>query len=236
MIKQHNRVAFVAGATGFVGQALVAELARTGWKTVAHVRADSSKLSVWESDFAAFGASTSSAAWTPAGMREALAECRAHAVFCCIGTTKKRMDLAGSSANSYETVDFGLAKLLAEAAAAAGGVACFVYVSSAGTSPSSRGAYLQWRWRAEEAVRAAGVPYVIARPSVITGERSEARPLEHVAGTVLDGLLGVAGLLGAKLLRDRYRSTDATTLARALARLADDRQALNKTIESELLH
>lgn len=227
---------FVAGATGFVGKALVAAARAAGHRVVAHVRGDSPRLTHWQAHFAALGAEVSSVAWERAAMAAELRRCGPAVVFCCVGTTQKRMGRDGADANSYEAVDYGLTKLLADAARDAGDVQRFVYLSSLGAGPKASGAYLQWRYRAEEAVRASGVAWTIARPSIITGAREERRPAEHWAGVVVDGLLAVAGAVGATTVRERWRSTDDATLARALLRLAFDPAQVGQVVMSEHLH
>lgn len=229
-------VAWVAGATGFVGQAVVKALRAQNIRVIAHVRPDSARLADWRQRFEAEGAEVDVTPWQADALTDTLRRQGVTHVICCVGTTRKRMNQQGEKENSYETVDYGLPKLLATAAHAAGGVQRFVYVSSAGASPRARGAYLQWRWKAEEAVRGSAVPWTIVRPSIIDGERGEERPMERVAARVLDGVLGVVGALGARRLRDRYRSTDDATLARALIRLATDPAAASQTVESENLH
>jgi hypothetical protein len=62
---------------------------------------------------------------------------------------------------------------------------------------------------------------VIARPSIITGERDESRLGEKTAGVFGDGVLAVVGLFGGKNLRARYRSTTPDVLASALIRLGE---------------
>jgi hypothetical protein len=49
----------------------------------------------------------------------------------------------------------------------------------------------------------------------------------------LDGFLALAGALGARTLRDRFRSTTARELARALVRVAFDPRMENRVVESE---
>lgn len=233
--------AFVAGATGLVGRAVVAELRRRAPQgeepvpTFAHVRPDSRQLDSWRQRFQSLGADVDTTPWDADAMAETLRKRGITHVFCCVGTTRKRMQRDGQAANTYEAVDFALPRLLAQAAKAAGTVERFVYLSSAGAGPGASGAYLQWRWKAEEAVRSSGVAWTIARPSIIVGDRDDERPLEDAAAKVLDGLLVAVGALGGAKWRDRYRSTDDETLARALVRLARDPAAANQTCESELL-
>ena len=62
---------------------------------------------------------------------------------------------------------------------------------------------------------------VIARPSLITGDRDETRIGESTAAMVGDGLLAVVGAFGGKKLRARFRSTTADVLASALIRLGE---------------
>ncbi len=228
-------VAFVTGATGFTGKALVADLRKRGITTIAHVRPDSRDLAKWRESFSALGAEVDTTPWDLTAMTATLQRLQVDLAFCCVGTTRSRMKAQGEAANSYEAVDFALPKLLADASAKAGTVTRVVYLSSLGAGPKAQGAYLQWRWKAEEAVRAAGVPWTIARPSIITGQRDEERPSEAFAGTALDGVLGVLGALGAKTLRDRYKSTTDARLAGALARLALDPGAENEVVLSENL-
>ncbi len=226
-------VAFVAGATGFTGKAVVAELRQRGIATVAHVRPDSHDLAKWQAHFAALGAEVDTTPWETSGMAETLRRRGVTLVFCCVGTTRARMKAQGASANSYEAVDYALPKLLAEASAAAGGVTRFVYLSSLGAGPNAQGAYLQWRWKAEEALRASGVPFTLARPSIITGQREEPRPSEAFAGKAADGFLNLLGAFGATTLRDRYKSTTDARLAHALVRLAFDPAMAGQVVLSE---
>jgi uncharacterized protein YbjT (DUF2867 family) len=225
-------VAFVAGATGFTGKALVALLRERGTPAVAHVRPDSRDLQHWQALFAGQGAQVDTAPWQLEAMTQTLKARGVTHVFCCVGTTQARMKAHGAAQNSYEAVDYALPKLLAQAAAAAG-VQRFVYLSSLGAGPNAKGAYLQWRYKAEQAVQAAGVPFTIARPSIITGQRDQPRVAEAVAGKVLDGALGLLGMLGATTLHNRYKSTSDARLAAALLRLALDPALVGQVVLSE---
>jgi uncharacterized protein YbjT (DUF2867 family) len=214
-------VAFVAGATGFVGRAVVSALRRGGVTTIAHVRPDSSRLEEWRKRFADEGARVDASPWEVGALADALRTAAATHVFCLIGTTRGRAKADEVTGNIYEKVDYGLTKLLVDAAVAAGGKPRFVYLSSVGASADATSQYLKWRGRAEDAVRGAGLPWVIARPSFITGAgRDDARPGERIAAGIADGVLGMVGVLGGKKTRARYRSTTPDVLADALVRLA----------------
>jgi NADH dehydrogenase len=69
---------------------------------------------------------------------------------------------------TFERVDAGGTVALVGAAKAAG-VRCLVYMSGAGAAPDAHRHWFRAKWRAEEAVRASGIPYTIFRPSWIYG-------------------------------------------------------------------
>jgi uncharacterized protein YbjT (DUF2867 family) len=234
-------VAFVAGATGYVGQQVVRQLVAAGFRTVAHVRPDSARLSEWWTRFTEMGADPDATPWTVPAMSATLKDLQPRVVFCLVGTTRRRMQSlsrAGRSPDtaSYEAVDYGLTALLAQAAAHAGHAPRFVYLSAMGAGPNPKGAYMRWRTKAEHAVLGSGLPYTIVRPAMITGpDREENRRGERIANSVLDGALGLARSLGFQGPWQRYRSIDAAGLAAVMIRLAMEPQAANHTIEREEL-
>jgi nucleoside-diphosphate-sugar epimerase len=214
-------VAWVAGATGFVGRTVVAKLGARGTKTIAHVRPDSSRVEEWRSTFAASGAETDTTAWDAAALGERLRAAAVTHVFCLIGTTRKKARTDQVEGDIYQAIDVGLTRVLVDAAKAAGTSPRFMYLSSVGASESARSAYLKARGQAERVVTGSGLPYRIARPSIISGPgREDSRPGERAAGVVGDGLLAVVGLFGAKQTRDKYRSTTPDVLANALVEMA----------------
>ena len=158
-------------------------------------------------------------------------------VFCLVGTTKARGQetaKAGGAVDTYATVDYGLTALLAQAASEAGIRPRFVYLSGAGTSRRSIGAYGKWRWKAEEAVRESGLPYTICRASFIVGpDRDDPRPHELLGARVVDGALDAVGRVGLGRVRDRFRSHTNVDLAAGLVRVALDLSAANRTLEPE---
>lgn len=226
-------IAFVAGATGYTGREVVKQLVARGARAVAHVRPDSSSLAAWRERFAALGAEVDTTPWEASAMQSRLTALGPSLVFALLGTTRHRMK---QDQSSYESVDYGLTALLIRAATALEPRPKFIYLSSMGVGPGARGAYLRARQRAEEELAGSGLPYLIARPSFITGEdRDEARPGERAAAAAADGILSALGRLGAARLRDRYRSTDAATLARALVGYALDDGAVDRVLSSDQL-
>ena len=229
--------AFVAGATGYTGRAVVRASARRGAGTLAHVRPDSARLADWTARFRAMGAEVDITPWEPAALTATLRALAPAEVYALLGTTRHRAQGEGLQATeAYERVDYGLTVMLLEAVVATGLRPRFVYLSAAGADRGSGGAYMQARVRAEAAIRASGLSWTIARPSWITGaDRDESRPGERVGAAVTDALMAVAGVLGARRLRARYASTTNEALAAALVRLAADPAAQDRVFESEAL-
>ena len=233
--------AFVAGATGFTGREVVRLLVERGVATVAHVRPDSPRLEEWKGRFSGVGAEVDATAWDETAMKETLLRIRPASLFALLGTTRARMHAAGRAgqdpaSQSYEAVDYGLTALLIEAARETGLTPRVVYLSAAGVKETSRSAYYRARSQAEALLRSSGLPYTIARPSIIAGPgREDDRPLERAGAVIGDRLLSVAGWLGAGKIKARYASTTNVRLANALVRLALDPKAENRIFESEEL-
>lgn len=213
--------AFVLGATGFVGREVVRQLCVRGTKTFAHVRPDSSKLGEWRTTFGELGAEVDTTAWDPVALAARWRELQPAQIYVLIGTTRSRAKADHVQGDIYETVDLGLTKLAVEAARASETKPRIVYLSSVGADATARSAYLRARGKAEEVVKTSGLPWVIARPSVITGERDDSRFGERAAGIVGDSVLAIVGVLGGKQLRARYRSTTPDVLASALIRIGE---------------
>jgi nucleoside-diphosphate-sugar epimerase len=216
-------IAFVAGATGYVGRTVVEQLRIRGVKTIAHVRPSSRKLDEWR---AKLGDDVDTSPWEVAALADAIARRKVTHVFVLIGTTRAQAKADAIDGNPYEAVDYGLTRMLCDAAVKAGTSPRIVYLSSVGTGPGARSPYLKARHKAEEAVRSSGLPWVIARPSFIVGagdgaKRDDGRPLEKAAAVVADGLLAAVGLV-AKGTRARYRSITPETLGDALVRIGLD--------------
>lgn len=215
--------ALVFGATGLTGRHTVEQLVRAGHPAIAHVRPDSPRLSEWQARFTRLGARCDATPWEPSGLRSLLERERPSHVFALLGTTRaraKKEGLGGGSA-AYDAVDVGLTEVLIEAALRQPTPPRLVYLSSVGAESGS-GAYLAARKRIEDRLIASSLPYTIARPSSIVGERDEARPMERFGVPLIEGALRVASLFGAKKTAARYRAITGEALAAALVRLAFD--------------
>jgi NADH dehydrogenase len=144
--------AFVAGATGYTGRALMELFAheKTEWKPRAHAR------SAGKIDGAVVCDPRDVKALSD-GMRGC------DAVVQLIGTVRARF-----AEGDYDDIDYGTTVALGEAAKAAG-VPRLLLLSSVGAG-SPRGRYLQVKRKTEEWVEASGLEYTIVRPSFIVGE------------------------------------------------------------------
>lgn len=230
---------FIAGATGYTGRALVEHALDAGCETIAHIRPNSRKLDDYRHDFEDLGARVDTTPWDVEAMAKTLSATGPTHVFFVIGTTKKRMRNEQTDA-SYEAVDYGLVTLLLDAiadkGADTGAAPRFVYLSAQGVKKGARTAYYRARWKAEEAVRQSGLPYVIARPGFISGtNRRESRPMERLGVVVGDAAARLAGALGATDFRDRYLSRDNEQMARELLAVGLSDQAANRHFDSEEL-
>lgn len=212
--------AFVLGATGFVGREVVRQLCVRGGKPVAHVRPDSPALATWRATFGELGAAVDASPWEATALAAALREVRAGELYILIGTTRDKAKTDRVEGDIYQQIDRGLTEIAVAAAKQVGGIR-LVYLSSVGADAKAGSAYLKARGQAEDAVRGSGLPWVIARPSFIVGERDESRIGESIGAGIGDGVLAVAGLFGGKKLRAKYRSTSADVLASALIRIAE---------------
>lgn len=227
--------AFVAGATGYTGREVVDCLVRRGVKVVAHVRPDSPRAEEFRARFGSLGAVTDLSPWTGEAMTASLVAHAPSIVFALLGTTRRR-EKASGGVDTYAAVDVGLSLMLLEAAQAVTPPPRFVYLSAAGVTATSRGAYLAARWTVEERVRASGLPYTIARPSFITGpDREESRRGERAAAATVDAGLAVLGAFGARKLRARWHSTTGGLLAEALVRASLEPSAAGRVLESDQL-
>jgi uncharacterized protein YbjT (DUF2867 family) len=218
-------IAFVAGATGYTGRAVVESLRAAGVRTIAHVRPGASDADRWIARFEACGAEVDRTPWEPEAMRATVARVRPDHVFALLGTTRRRAAAEGID-DAYERIDYGLTAMLRDAAIAGGTSPRFIYLSAIGANESSRNKYVAVRGRMERDLREGPLPWLVAQPAFVSGsDREESRPMERAYSIILDALLGALALVGLGSVRERYASLTGRQLAHGLVRLAlADRQ------------
>ncbi|MGH8461458.1 MAG: NAD-dependent epimerase/dehydratase family protein [Stenotrophobium sp.] len=198
-----SRIALVAGATGLVGEQLLKQLlagdtyTRIIVLTRRSLALEDGRVHTVLTDFSKLDA-----------LGAAL---RADDVFCCLGTTLKT---AGSKV-AFERVDYHMVVDLARATRAQGAEQ-FLVISAAGTAANSPSFYSRVKAHMEQDVTAVGFDSLhILRPSLLLGERSEARRGERAAQILMPALSPL--LLGGL---KKYRAVSASDVAAAMLQLA----------------
>jgi uncharacterized protein YbjT (DUF2867 family) len=134
-------------------------------------------------------------------------EITGHAVFCCLGTTRKKTpDMA-----IYRKIDHDYPVKLAELAAL-NSVDQYHLVSAIGANSKASNFYTRFKGETEDDVKQSGVNSIfIYQPSLIIGDRKEHRPMEKafkIISSIIDPLL-IGGL-------KKYRSISAKVIAQAI--------------------
>ncbi len=213
----------IAGATGYVGQNVVAEALRAGHEVIAHVRPGSASGDA-AAGFSAAGARVVRTPWTAEAWRQQLAADAPERLFLLLGTTAARTKAAAQRGIdvSQQTVDLGLTMLAVTAARSVSPTIGLVYLSSLGASPTGN-EYLRVRATIEAALVSGPNPFTVVRPSLITGpDRDEARLGERIGALVGDAACAVLRAFGARGLAARWASITGPSLAQILVTLATE--------------
>src|ERR1700761_8237556 len=138
---------------------------------------------------------------------EYAASINGHAIFCCLGSTRKKTpDLV-----VYRKIDHDYPVKLAQLSKQ-NGVGQYHLVSSLGANSKSSSFYLKMKGETEDDIQQVGLKCLhIYEPSFLTGDRTEYRPVERrtsVLMKLIDPLL-IGGL-------KKYRSIPAQTVAQAM--------------------
>ena len=195
----------VAGGTGFVGGAILAELSRRGERVIALSRRPGAARARLPGGAEAREADVNG---DPAGLDAALAGVDALAIALAFHNAPMEDPTRGWT---YERVDAGGTEALVGAARRAG-VHRLVYISGAGAAPDADRHWFRAKWRAEEAVRSSGVTFTIIRPTWIYGP----------ADVSLNRFLGFARWLPFVPLTGSGRQLLAPVFVDDVARLAAD--------------
>ena len=108
-----------------------------------------------------------------------------NAVFCCIGTTQKKVQ---GDKSAYRKVDYNIPVNTANASIE-NGFKKFLLVSSAGADKNCRNFYLQLKGSVEEAISKLEFESIhFFRPSILLGDRQESRAGEKIAKTSMQML------------------------------------------------
>lgn len=197
-----QRTAFVVGATGLVGKALVKQLcADSNYEKV--ITFSRRKLDIIHpklvQQIASFDELT------------ALHLVAVDDVFCCLGTTIAK---AGSQ-EAFKKVDFVYPIKLATLAKEVN-IEHFIIISAMGAKVNSRTFYMKTKGELEEALKALQLNRLsIVQPSLLTGERTEFRLGEKVG----EGVLKVITPLLRGSMR-KMRPISSETLATAMKKIA----------------
>ncbi len=195
----------VAGGTGFVGGAVLAEVLRRGERVIALSHRPETARDRLPDGAEAREADVNG---DPAGLDAALAGVDALAIALAFPNAPMEDPARGWT---YERVDAAGTEALVGAARRAG-VHRLVYISGAGAAPDADRHWFRAKWRAEEAVRSSGVTFTIIRPTWIYGPGDVA----------LNRFLGFARWLPFVPLTGSGRQLLAPVFVDDVARLAAD--------------
>jgi NADH dehydrogenase len=194
----------VAGATGFVGGGIAGELYRRGHRVVVLSHTGDSARGPLPDDVELRSIDVTSGA----GLPEALEGLDGLVIALAFRNSPIEAPRRGQT---FENVDAGGTERLA-AAARSTGVGRIVYVSGAGAAADAKRHWFRAKWRAETAVRDAGIPFTIIRPTWIFGPRDVS----------LNRFLGFARLFQAVPMTNFGRQQLAPVFIDDIANLAAD--------------
>lgn len=132
-------------------------------------------------------------------------------VFCCIGTTQKKVK---GDKEAYRKIDYDIT-VNAARFCKLNGCETFVFVSSVGANSKSNNFYLKLKGEIEDAVKVVGLKHVyIMQPSLLLGNRKESRLGEKVAQWVMP--------VFSFLIPKKYRPVKARDVAKEMIRMTRD--------------
>ena len=131
-----------------------------------------------------------------------------HSVFCCIGTTQKKVK---GDKTAYRKVDYNI-PVNAANAAIENGFKKFLLVSSVGANKNSGNFYLRLKGEVEDSISKLEFESIhFFRPSILLGDRKEFRPGEKIA----QGSMKLLSFLFAGSLK-KYKPIQSSDVAKAM--------------------
>ncbi|AWF81944.1 short chain dehydrogenase [Microbulbifer sp. A4B17] len=208
--------AIIVGATGLIGAHLTEQLA--GEETFDEI------LTLTRRPQAAASTKVHNHIVNFDRLEEAAPLFQANTLFSCLGTTRKQ---AGSLAAQYR-VDVEYQYKAAQMAAEAG-VSHYLLVSSSGANSKSASAYLRMKGELEEKIKKLPFERIsILQPSLLLGNRGDARPGEQIGAILLPLICKLPGL-------KRYRPIEGREVAAKMVRLSQQEQTGIETLRLDQL-
>ena len=209
----------IAGGTGFVGSGIVRELARRGQRVTVFARG----VAKAQNRFPGL-----EVGYREGDVRDSESLISAmEGVEVVIGTVQFPNSPIENRRRGYtfEEIDAAGTERMVPAARAAG-VRRYIYLSGAGAAPDARHHWFRAKWRAEEAVRGSGIPYVILRPSWVYGpeDRSLNRFLAMSRSLPFVPIIGDGN-------RQRLQPVFIDDVGRAVAEAVENRAADGRSFE-----
>lgn len=134
-------------------------------------------------------------------------------VFCCIGTTQKKV---GGNREQYIKIDHDIPVRACKMAMETG-CKSFIWVSALGANPQSQNFYLKLKGRTEADLIQTGIERLhIMQPGLLLGKRQESRPIETLSQAIMKPLSKL--LVGSW---SQYRAIEADAVARAMVAAAN---------------
>ncbi len=150
---------------------------------------------------------------------------KADEVYCCIGTTKSKTP----DKEKYRSIDYGI-PLAAAQLCKENDITTFLVISALGADANSAIFYNKIKGEMEEIVLGQGIAHTyILQPSIIGGQRDERRLGEWIAKK----LFIVFNILLQGPLK-KYRSIQASSIAKAMIWLANNSYSKNRVTSDEI--
>lgn len=126
-------------------------------------------------------------------------------IFCCIGTTQKKVK---GNKEDYRKIDFDITVNAAQFSKLSG-CETFIFVSSIGATSQSNNFYMRLKGEIEDAVKAIGLNRLyIIQPSILLGNRKEFRLGESISKGIMSAI--------SFLIPTKFKPISGRNVARAM--------------------